>query len=135
MSEHVLDIPLQPREGHGHPAPSVQQEQLDPVPVNQGPAEADAKRKVVLQRRQRSPGPEKAVGGTNGDPSILTVGPQQGWEVELGVVADSRSPDAAVQPQGCKPSLEPSQLVDRKRALVGVISAGVEEHHHCGACR
>ena len=54
LSEHVLDIPLQPSKSHGHPAPLVQQEQLDPVPVDQGPTEADTELEVALQRRQLS---------------------------------------------------------------------------------
>ena len=132
LSEHLFAVPLQPGECSSHPPLLVQQEQLDPVSVDQRLAEADAELEVILHRRQRSPGPEKAGGGTEDDPSILAVGPQTGREVELGVVGDRRSLDPAVQPEVGKPPLEPSQLGDRERALVGVIAARIEERHHRG---
>ena len=132
LSEHVLDVPLQASKSHRHPAPLVQQEQLDPVPVDQGPAEADTELEVAIQCRQLSPGAEKAVGGTEDDPSILAVGPQPGWEVELRVVRDRRSTDPAVQADVGKPPLESSQLGDRERALVGVVAARVEERDYRG---
>jgi hypothetical protein len=88
LSEHLFAVPLQPGERSSHPPLLVQQEQFDSVPVDQRLAEADAELEVILHRRQRSPGPEKAGGGTEDDPSIFAVGPQTGREVELGVVGD-----------------------------------------------
>ncbi len=67
-------LPLQPGERAYHPASSVQQEQLDSVPVDEHPAEADAQVEVFVYRSQRSRGPEETVGGTEGDPSEVSAG-------------------------------------------------------------
>jgi hypothetical protein len=42
LSENIFNFPLQSGARSSHPTPLVQQEQLDPVSVDQGAAEADA---------------------------------------------------------------------------------------------
>jgi hypothetical protein len=132
LSENIFNFPLQSGARSSHPTPLVQQEQLDPVSVDQGAAEADAELEAVFQRRQSSCGSEKAVGGIEDERSIFTVGPQAEREVKLGVVGDRRRLDLAVQPELGELPLQPSQLGDCEGALVGVVAARIEEREHRG---
>ena len=112
--EHLLDIPLQAGKGLSNPALIIQNEQLDPVLIDNRAVKIHTQAKIILEFLQSMRGPQEAVFSTEQHPSIEGICFHPGGQIIFRIIGDRRGFQLTFQTFFPDEVLEPSQFRDRQ---------------------
>src|SRR3712207_4244656 len=88
-----------------------------------------AQLQMLLQFAKPTPSPEHAVIVAEHHPPVLTVGSQPARQVVSRIIGYRRGSQQPLKSLFCYSFLEPGQLGDDQRTLVGIVASCIEKDH------